>query len=402
MASHEWSDIVRYTTAEDLQSLRLVGSKDMHLSDPSLTSHLSLRMDKAPFFSNNNSHTVNQIKRWLTNRKALVINDTNSKICPSRVAYLVHNGFLDSISDIVVMDCHFHLDIISMLSHLPNVEALKLLDRGDDVLDELEAIMKHVGRIKTLQRLDIEFDCTISGSRLSAISEIYNLKYLRLRGFDLSEGLQHLSKLYSLKSLHLCHGNFYSSPSIDVNEEDLLYLSNITSNIEEVHLEGFDSLSHNGLKVFSRSPSSLHRLVLKHSQELNEDSLPCIGRMRNLESLHIVNSAYDDAPTFEKDDLAHLNSLVRVKSLSLFYVLKDVGDLKALWGMESLEVLNIALEDDLNDEEIDDIYLAVLSSFVSLKRLRIFSEDAMSCSYQRGGLEIERGSFNFGDTVFLD
>ena len=106
LPSHEWSDIVRYTTAEDLHSLRLVGSKDMHLSDPSLTSHLSIRMDKAPFFSTNNSHTVDQIRRWLTNRRTLVINDVNSKICPSQVAYLVRNGFLDSVSDIIVMDCH--------------------------------------------------------------------------------------------------------------------------------------------------------------------------------------------------------------------------------------------------------------------------------------------------------
>mmetsp|Transcript_26294 Transcript_26294/g.40461 ORF Transcript_26294/g.40461 Transcript_26294/m.40461 type:complete len:425 (+) Transcript_26294:88-1362(+) len=403
LPSHEWSDIVRYTTAEDLHSLRLVGSKDMHLSDPSVTSHLSIRMDKAPFFSTNNSHTVDQIRRWLTNRRTLVINDVNSKICPSQVAYLVRNGFLDSVSDIIVMDCHFHLDIISILSHLPNLESLKLVDRGDEeVLDDLEAIITHVGRITSLQHLDIEFDCAISGSRLSIISEMYNLRYLRLRGFDLSEGMSNMSGLTRLETLHLCHGNFYSSPDDDVNEKDLLHLMNMTSKIDNVHLEGFDSLSNNGLSVFNKSQNSLRRLVLKHCQELSKDSLPCIGRMRHLESLHIVNSAYDDAPIFESEDLQHLNSLIGVKSLSLFYVLEDVAHLRALWGMESLEVLNIALEENPDEEEVEDICLAVLSSFVALKRLRIFTEDGMSYSYQRGGLEIEHGSFNFGDQVFLD
>ncbi len=400
---HGWSDIVRYSTAEDLRRLRLVGSKDMHLSDPSLTSHLSLRMDKASFFSTNNSHTVDEIRRWLRNRRTLVIGDEHSKICPSRVTYLVRNGFLDSVSNIIVMDCHFHLNIISILSHLTNLMSLKLVDRGgEEVLEDLEAILTHVGRITSLQHLDIEFDCVVSGSRLSIISEMHNLKYLRLRGFDLSDGIHHMRELQVLQTLHLCHGNFYSSPSNDVNEKDLLHLMDMTSNIEEVHLEGFDSLSNNGLKVFNESPNSLRRLVLKHCQELSEDSLTCIGRMRQLESLHIVYSAYDDVPMFESEYLQHLNSLTGVKNLSLFYVLEDVGHLRALWGMNSLEVLNIALEENPDEEEVEDICLTVLSSFAALKRFRIFCEDGMSYSYQRGGLEIEHGSFNFGDQVFLD
>jgi len=399
LPSHEWSGIVRYTTAEDLMSLRLVGSKVLHLSDPSLTSHLSLRMDKATFFSTNKVHTVDQIRRWLANRRTLVINDVHSEVCPIRVDYLVKKGFLDSVSDIVVMDCHFHLNIISILSQLPNLESLKLVDTGDkEVLDDLEALLTHVGRITSLQRLDIDFNCVISSSRLSIICKMHNLKYLRLRGFDFSDGLHYMSKLDSLETLHLCHGNFYSSPSNDVNERDLLHLTDMTSKIEQVHLEGFDSRSNNGLKVFNKSPNSLRRLVLKHCQELSKDSLPCIGRMSHLESLHIVNSAYDDAPIFEREDLEHLNSLVGVKSLSLFYVVDEIDHLRALWGMVSLQVLNIAIEDDPDEE----VYLAVLSNFVKLKRLRIFSEEGMASSYQRSGLEIEHRRFNFGDQVFLD
>lgn len=276
------------------------------------------------------------------------------------------------------------------------------MDRGDqEVLDDLESIMTHVGRLK-LEHLDIEFDCVVSGSRLSIIQEMRNLKCLRLRGFDLSEGIRYMAGLTQLESLHLCHGNFFSSPGNDVNETDLLHLMNMTSNIQQVHLEGFDSLSKNGLKVFHKQPNCLRRLVLKHCQDLSEDSLRCIGRMSHLESLHMINSECDDSPIFRNDDLEHLNSLVGLKSLSLFYLLEDVTHLRALWGLESLEVLNIALEEDLDEEDIAEICLTVLSSFVALKRLRIFSEDGMAYSYKLGGLEIEHGNFHFGDQVFLD
>jgi hypothetical protein len=301
------------------------------------------------------------------------------------------------------MDCHFHLNVLSTISRLPNLESLKLVDRGEqEVLDDLESIITCVGMITSLQHLDIEFDCVISGSRLAIISEMNNLKSLRLRGFDFSDGIHYMSTLKLLESLHLCHGNFFSSPSHDVNENDLLHLMDMTSKIQQVHLEGFASLSNNGLKVFNKQPNSLRRLVLKHCQELSEESLPCIGRMSNLESLHLINSAYDDAPIFGIQDLHHLNSLVGVKSLSLFYVLEDVDHLRTLWGLKSLEVLNIALEEDPDEEEVEEIFLTVLSGFVSLKKLRIFSEDSMAYSYQRGGLTIECGSFNFGDQVFLE
>lgn len=53
LSSDQWIDIIQYLGVDDFKSLRLAGNKAMCLSDPKLTSHLSLRMDKVPFFDEN-------------------------------------------------------------------------------------------------------------------------------------------------------------------------------------------------------------------------------------------------------------------------------------------------------------------------------------------------------------
>ena len=135
-----------------------------------------------------------------------------------------------------------------------------------------------------------------------------------------------------------------------MDEKELINLIDLTK-LEQVHLEGFDCLSEIGLKSFTTAPTSVNRLVLKHCQDMGEECLPSIGRMEQLTALHIVHSSYDDVPIFDTDCLQDLNSLVTLKSLSLFYVLEDPSDLQVLWGLRgSLETLNIALEDELDEE----------------------------------------------------
>jgi len=378
----------------------------MNLADPSLTCHLTLRIDRAPFFSTaNNNFTVSQAKKWLANRHRLVVNDASPKICSHRVAYLVANGFLDSVSEIVIFDCHVHRTIFALLAQLPNIESLKLASHGGDeeegVLDELEIMVASVGRIYGLKHLDLEFDSVVHGSRLSFLRNLQRLQSLRLRGFDLSDGISSMGGLNNLTSLHLCHGNFYSSPSNDVNEKDLTHLMCLT-NLQEVHLEGVDGLTNIGLDPFSTKTASVKRLVLKHCQDMNEECLPSIGRMEHLTSLHIVHSAYDEVPIFDTESLQHMNTLVALKSLSLFYVLEDPSDLKDLWGLSSLETLNIALEDKLDKEDVDDLCETVLPMFGSLRKLRIFSEDGMAYSCPCGDIEVEHAPFTFGDLVYLE
>lgn len=230
----------------------------MHLADPSLTIHLHLRIDKTPFFLAANDFTVSQAKEWLANRRRLVINDASINICSQHVAYLAANGFMNSVSEIVIFDCHVHGNIVALLPQLPNLESLRLAshtsNQEEGVLDELELLIKSVGNVYSLKKLDIEFDCIVNGSRLSFLRHLHGLKHLHLRGFDLSDGISSMGGLRDLITLHLCHGNFYSSPANDVNEKDLINLMGL-ENLKEVHLEGFDSLSRIGLKPFSTTLS---------------------------------------------------------------------------------------------------------------------------------------------------
>lgn len=391
-------DIVEYLETDDFKALRLAGNKSLPFADPMLTSHLQLRMDKAPFFrAGCNYLSEGDIMQWLINRSKIVINDANAAICPSRVAYLVANGFLNSISQIIILDAGSHHETISQLAKLPNVDSLMLVDSGES-LDELELITTYIGNMRSLKKLDIEFDCVVSGSRLSFLNDLKRLKYLRLRGFDLSEGIHNMGNL-NLDTLHLCHGNFYSSPDDDVDQNDLLHLSNMT-NLKNLHLEGFDCLTSSGFEPFCAS-ESMTNLVLKHCQELCEETLPTIGRLTSLKSFHIVHSAFDDVPVFQKNDLKHLNSLSDLKSLSLFYVIENISDLRILRGLSSLETLNIAFDEEIDEEDLENICTSFLATFASLQKVRIFSEESMNRSFRCGNLEIEFAQFNFGDLVYL-
>lgn len=403
LSSDQWMHIIQYLGADDFKALRLAGNKDMCLSDPKLTQHLQLRMDRAPFFCENNINFSEEfIRQWLENRNRLVINDVNTKMSPSRVAYLVANGFLDSVSEIIIHDCHHHRGIIEILSNLKHVKSLVLIDQGEqrEAVDELENIILNVGNMQSLTTLDVQFDTVVHGSRLSSLTGLRQLRHLRLVGFDLSEGISYMGKLTSLETLHLCHGNFFSSPNDDVNEKDLTDLISLV-NVQRVHLEGFDCLTGVGLAPFSAT-GSIKELALKHCQESSDECLTSIGHMANLNALHFVLSSCDDTDVFDTESLQNLNTLSALESLSLFYVLGDPDDLRALPGLTALRTLNIAFHETMNDEEVESLCTTVLQCFPSLQKLRIFSEDGMEYTSQYGGLDVEFRTFNFGDLVYLD
>ncbi|KAL7524885.1 hypothetical protein ACHAXR_003479 [Thalassiosira sp. AJA248-18] len=426
----QWTDVIQYLTVDDFKALRLVGNKSMNLEDPSFTCHLQLRMDKAPFFSSANRFTDDETKKWLTYRRRLVINDAGPNICPRRLAYLVTNGFLVSVSQLVIFDCHAHNNIFALLAQLPNLGLLRLASHAnghdveweDGVQEELESIVANVGRIQSLKHLDIEFDCVIHGSHLS-LTNLSGLNHLLLRGFNLSEGISQMAGLRDLTSLHLCHGNFLSSPMIDAREKDIAGLVCLTklqhvhlegfdglsevgfkafSCLQHVHLEGFDGLSGVGFKAFSTTPTHVKSLVLKYCQDLSENCMPSIGRMQQLNSLHFINSEDCTVTIFYFELLQNLNALVELKSLSLFYVLDDLSDLRVLSQLTSLETLNIAIW-EVDEEDI--VYLCeehLLPIFGSLQKLRVFSEDGISHSYRCGRIDVEYAPYEFGDIVNLE
>ena len=398
------TNMLQYLNTESFKSLRLSGNKAMCLNDPRLTSHLQLRMDKTPFFCENNlNFSEVYIQRWLNNRSRLVIKDINVDWSLSRITYLVSNGYMDSFTEVVIHNCHRHVKVIDILSRLPNIRRITLVDSGgggeggdhSSRVDALETICAYVGNMPSLTTLDIEFDTVIHGSRLSFLRALQHLQHLRLIGFDLSEGITNIGCLFNLETLHLCHGNFFSSPSEDVNQKYLTDLIGLR-HLKKLNLEGFDCLSEAGMAW----THSLEDLVLKHCQETREDCLAAIERMDNLKSLHFVLGSCDDFDTFDRGSLARLNNLSELQSLSLFYVVGDYSDLQTLPGLTSLKTLNVAFDDTLNSEDVENI----CNMFPSLQKIRIFSEnmEGMEHTYQNdNGVDIEFTEFNFGDLLYL-
>ena len=341
-------------------------------------------------------------------RHRLVIGDdpAANRMCPDRVSEMAADGRLEGVTELAVIDCRVRARTISaLLDRLPDLESLALIGGGGDnhdtaALEDLESILARVGVLHSLVRLEVEFQCCIvNGSRLSFLRGLRGLVHLRLRGFDLSDGISHVSELRSLKSLHLCHGNTLSSPSNDADEGDLAKLAGMTE-LRHVHLEGFDRLSDVGLRPFCDPLSSVASLVLRHCQELDEDCLSGCGRSRHLTSLHIVHGPCDDVTIFDAGGLRHLNALPHLKSLSLLHVLDDLSDLKVLRGLASLEYLNIAVEDGIRADDLRALCRScVLPTFPSLRRLRIYTEDAGSISRtcRCGRLDVEFAALDVGD-----
>ena len=367
-------------------------------------------MDMVPFFRVDSKYPAHSIRRWLFNRSSLVISG-QGHIHPARLSYLIKEGYLDSVTQIIVYDCNMYGEVISQLADL-KITSLKLVDHRmavgqcgiEDyetrvVQNNLDDVVDSIRKMTKLKTLDIEVDAVISGRKLLFLQGMKGLKNLRLRGFDFSEGIKYIGSLVELENLHLCHGNFFSSPEKDVNEEDLLDLSSLLQ-VKSVHLEGFDRITDLGVKPFCRRPVT--KLVLKHCQCLSGESCSIIGAMTSLNALHIINSAYDDVEDFETEHLLNLLPLKDLKSISLFYVLINQYSIMDLVGLDDLETLNVAFKVDLSQDEFNILCNTILPLFPSLKKVRIFGEDCMERKTFVGDIEVEFGSFNLGDVVELE
>jgi hypothetical protein len=113
---------------------------------------------------------------------------------------------------------------IGYLAKLPNLKHLELsdqyslLDRIDQKGEVYDMFVKETNEIVDsladtigLESLEICFDCIFNGSHLSELQNMKCLHSLRLRGFDFSEGMEHIRHLMNINNLHLCHGNTYHS-----------------------------------------------------------------------------------------------------------------------------------------------------------------------------------------------
>ena len=303
---------------------------------------------------------------------------------------------------------HEHVPLGSTLPQHELAERAQTLhvEESESHLEGLESILRSTSNMRSLRHLDVEFDTVVHGSRLIHLRNLTSLQSIRLRGFDLSDGMGHLSMLSNLERLQLCHGNYFSAPALNANLEDFVKLSRL-KRLAHIHLEGFDDLE--SLHPFCQQGNLVDTLILKHCQDLSPGVMAEVARMPYLKNFHLVYCEVDSMPILEDTDLQHLNSL-DLERLSLFYTIDDVTDLKVLWGLDNLVTLNIAL-DEVDDEVNDYLRTWIVPTFSRLRKLRIFAEgsiDEMMDGLTMGAderirdVEVERGRFEFGDLVNLD
>jgi hypothetical protein len=343
---YQWFRIVEYLDANDLKSLRLASSKELRFHIPPFTYHLPLIMDVVPFFGKNTKYSAYRIKLWLYNRKRLLIRGRTPNIQHRRVASIIKAGLMNSITDIEIANWSIvYKHTIGHFAKLPNLKRLKLVDRHpyletiqergehyDRFVRETSEIVDSLGDMRGLESLHIDFDCTVNGSHLSVLQNMKCLRSLHLRGFDFSQGIEHIHHLTELENLHLCHGNSSNPADLIALPRDAFHaLPTRLNKLRSIHIEHMDSMTHDQIKPLTEL-KSVEELTFKHCDDLKREVLSSIGTMTELRALHFIYSITDEYDTFEDDDLVHLQSLKKLKVLTLMYVMIDQYDLLDLEG----------------------------------------------------------------------
>jgi hypothetical protein len=287
----------------------------------------------------------------------------------------------------VITNCSHYRQTIKQLSRLPNLKYLKLYDRYpflalidkkgvyyESVVKATTEIVGSLMNVITLETLDIEFDCMVSGNLLAVLRNMHELRSLRLRGFDLSKGLEHLHGLTNLEHLHLCHGNTCCSSEDLIPPGALDTLPLKLRKLKSIHVENMDCMTHEQIKPICQA-KSVAFLTFKHCQEVPSKVLTDIGTMSPLQELHFINCPTDVNEPFDTDDLECLGNLKNLKILTLMFVLTDEIDILDLEGCEGLEVLNVGLHEDMTKDEFDKLCTAILPCLPKLKKLRLFGTD---------------------------
>ncbi|KAL7512303.1 hypothetical protein ACHAXN_009240 [Cyclotella atomus] len=408
---YQWVEIIKYLDADDLKSLRLASNKALRFHNPIFTSHLPLRMDLVPFFGKDSKYTANQMKLWLCKRKRLLIRGRTKIIQYPRVASLIKAGFMNSITDIEIANCSGYKYTIEHLAKLPNLKHLKLVDRYpyleridqkgkvyDIFVKETSEIVNSLADMTGLESLDIEFDCIVNGSHLSILQNMKCLRSLRLRGFDFSQGIEHIRHLTKLENLHLCHGNTYLSANGLVPLDAFHSLTTNLENLKSIHIESMDSMPHDQIKPLTKF-ESVTELTFKHCQGIKGEVLSSIGTMTQLRELHFVYGIIDKFDDFESEDLVHLQNLKKLKVLTLMYVMIDQYDLLDLEGMDELETLNIGLVAEMTEKGFHIMLKTLLPLLPSLKKVRIFGSSPEDVQIRYQDIDIDFCSCDYFDDM---
>ena len=330
------------------------------------------------------------------------------------MAALITHGYMKSVTELTVKNCVHHRLTIAQLAQLPNLKHLELSDRHpfaaaidknskyyDSVVQITSAIIDSIATLNGLETLDIDFGCTVKGTHLSVLQHVRGLRSLRLRGFDLSQGLNHIGKLTYLEHLHVCHGNTLHRSEQTVPSDAFASLPCNLQSLKSIHIENMDNITYEQVKPLSQM-RTITSLTFKHCQEMKGDILPIIGTMSSLQELHIINSPLDSCEAFETEELEQLANLKSLKKLTLMHVLIDQYDILDLEGLNELETLNIALDRDMFKEEFDQLITTILPVLPKLERLRIYGMEPVHYDMRCMKYDVDFRFFDVSGSVELD
>jgi len=215
--------------------------------------------------------------------------------------------------------------------------------------------LKHLKTLRNLRQLSLP-DTKVTDEGLARLKELASLERiaLGLRGNVTDDGLRHLKDLPNLKSLQL------STDFTDAGLEHLATLTNLESlailNCGGVTDEGVASLK--GLTGLT----SLSFMGIR----LSDASMPCIGSLKELRSLHLESDAITDA------GFAELSGLTKLERLEFWSLGITDNGLDALKGMNRLRSTTFARM------RITDAGLQKLRECRTLERLTVLSCDVTS------------------------
>ena len=264
-------------------------------------------------------------------------------------------------------------DVLAEVGNLPYVRRVGLVTCDTAVTS---AGVAHLGK---LSRLDDLFLCCPEKVDLSFLEHLTKLEHFSMLSTVslTNDDMEHVSRLTSLRSLHLYNMNNQKLPLEAFDDQGMKSLKSLV-NIESLLLDGsrittaglaslrgmtsLHNLSLYGTKVDSLDP--LKHLTGLRSINLNESlmsdtGLTAVAGFRNLDHLDLQGTPVGDA------GLAHLHDFASLKTLDIGLTKVTDAGLAHLAGLPMLYMVM------LNDDDVGDSGVTQLLACPRLRRINL-------------------------------
>ena len=253
------------------------------------------------------------------------------------------------------------------LVHLKDLRDLEHLELSFDVDTGLE----HLSKLTSLRVIRIDAG-SITAKELEILSKMKSLEEIYVNcsrsdwGDNTSEVLTELAKSLDLKSLHICKG---------LTDEVLMSLVNMQSLQELAIIDSGVQITGEGIAALAKIPS-LRKLSILDVELPSEKQWEALGKLSSLEHLELdsIRSRITDG------HIAHLSGLRRLKHLSVnpSYVMHSGGDrMLDITGKALMYISNLkALESlSLSGVIFTDAEIQHLAGLPALKLIIFYNSD---------------------------